>query len=119
MATTNTIERQTFLPQIMNAKQAAKYLGVSPYSVVIWAEEGKLPGFKTPGGKMWRFRTDEIDNWTKEQQELEKLKRVPFAKKFGMLRKMIREGFERAGYTKKDIPGLIAQVRAERRSTRA
>ncbi len=109
------IAQEITLPRIMGAKDVAKYLGVSYYTVITWAEKGKLPGFKAPGGKAWKFRADDIDNWTREQQELEKLKRVPFSRKFDMFRGMIRQSMKQSGYTQEDIPDLIRKTREERR----
>jgi excisionase family DNA binding protein len=41
-------------------QQVAEILAVSAETVNRWAEEGKLTGFKTPGGR-WRFRESELE----------------------------------------------------------
>ena len=44
------------------SSQAASYLGVSKVTVQRWAAEGKMPGYRTPGGQ-WRFSREELDAW--------------------------------------------------------
>lgn len=38
----------------------AKIFGVTPETVTNWADEGKLPSFRTPGGH-YRFRRADVD----------------------------------------------------------
>lgn len=33
---------------------------VTPTTVKRWAEDGKLPGFRTPGGR-WRFHREDVE----------------------------------------------------------
>ena len=48
---------------ILSPGQVAALFGVHPRTVFRWADTGKLPGFKTPGGK-WRFRREDVDGFT-------------------------------------------------------
>lgn len=103
--------------EVMDSKEVAKYLKLSFMTVLKYTSQGIIPGFKIGNGKLWRFRAEDIRAWLSEKAELEKYRRIPFAKRVDMLGKIVKRGFERAGYTKKDIPRLIAEVRAEKRNT--
>lgn len=46
----------------------AKAFNVSPVTVINWADTGKLPSFRTPGGHR-RFRQADIDAFIAEQRE--------------------------------------------------
>ncbi len=48
---------------LVNARQLAGYLGVSPDTVLDWFEAGKLPGFRLTGrvGAPVRFRRNEVE----------------------------------------------------------
>ncbi len=52
-------------PDIMTIREVAGYLRLTEKTAYRFALEGKIPGFKV--GAAWRFRRDEIENWTKEQ----------------------------------------------------
>lgn len=43
---------------------AAAQLGVSPKTVQRWADEGRLPVLKTPGG-VRRFRQEDLDEFVR------------------------------------------------------
>jgi excisionase family DNA binding protein len=103
--------------EVMDAKEVARFLGLSFMTVLKYVEKGLIPGFKIGNGKLWRFRAEDIREWLKEKSELEKYKQMSFAEKVNFAGEKIRKGFERAGYTEKDIPRLIQEVRAEKRST--
>jgi excisionase family DNA binding protein len=47
--------------EIMEPKEVAKLLKVNPRTVVRWAEQKKLPGFKL--GDLWRFRREAIEEY--------------------------------------------------------
>ena len=40
--------------------EVAEILRVSPYTVSRWADDGRLPHWKTPGGQL-RFRREDIE----------------------------------------------------------
>ena len=52
---------------IFTAEEIAEYLRIHPYTVKRLARERKLPGFKVGG--QWRFDSQEIDKWKKEQSK--------------------------------------------------
>lgn len=51
--------------EIMTIKEVAVYLKITEKTAYRLVAESKIPGFKVGGA--WRFRKDEIDNWTREQ----------------------------------------------------
>ena len=110
------IERETTLPKVMGAEELARYLGISLVTVYKQSERGLMPGFKIGG--LWKYRADEIDRWIREKEEVEKFKKVPYAEQWDMLRRMVKEGFKKAGITKQDIPRLIKEVREEKRKVK-
>jgi len=42
----------------MDRKNAAKYLGVKPKTMAMWATQGKGPRFRKVGGKAFYFKGD-------------------------------------------------------------
>jgi excisionase family DNA binding protein len=50
-------------PPWLTAKEAAQYLSVEPRTVLLWARQGKLQGFRLSGTKrhVWRFRHCDLD----------------------------------------------------------
>jgi excisionase family DNA binding protein len=50
-------------PVWLTAREAAQYLSVEPRTVLLWARQGKLRGFKLSGTKrhVWRFRHCDLD----------------------------------------------------------
>ena len=46
---------------LMGPAQVAKYLGFAERTVLLWAQQGKIPAFKL--GSVWRFRKAELDKW--------------------------------------------------------
>ncbi len=51
-------------PDIMTIREVAEYLRLTEKTAYRFALEGKIPGFKV--GAAWRFRREDIVNWTKE-----------------------------------------------------
>jgi len=103
--------------EVMDAKEVARFLGLSFMTVLKYVEKGLIPGFKIGNGKLWRFRAEDIREWLKEKAELEKYNKMSFGEKVDLVGEKIREGFEKAGYIEKDIPRLIQEVRARKRNT--
>lgn len=50
------------MEKLLNARQVADWLGISPDTVLDWFEADLLPGFK-PNGRVVRFRASEIHAW--------------------------------------------------------
>ena len=47
-------------PPILNAAQVAELLGMNVQMVRRYAREGRLPAYKLPGGRTFKFFRDEI-----------------------------------------------------------
>ena len=52
-------------PEVMNIRQASKYLGVSPDTLYKYVNEQKIPAFKL--GNRWRFKKTRLDQWMEEK----------------------------------------------------
>lgn len=48
------------LPPILDAAQVAELLGMNVQMVRKYAREGRLPAYKLPGGRTFKFFRDEI-----------------------------------------------------------
>ncbi len=46
---------------LMGPAEVAKYLGMTERTILLWAQQQKLPAFKV--GSVWRFRRSEVDRW--------------------------------------------------------
>ncbi|MBU4252001.1 MAG: helix-turn-helix domain-containing protein [Candidatus Omnitrophota bacterium] len=51
------------LSEAYTAEDVAQYLKLHPYTVRRLAREKKIPAFRVGG--QWRFRKDEIDQWSR------------------------------------------------------
>lgn len=47
---------------LLTAREVADRLGVSRDTVLRWTRDGKLPGFRLPGGAL-RYREEAIEAW--------------------------------------------------------
>lgn len=101
------------LPELLDVKQVASYLKLHEVTVLAFAREGKLPGFKV--GREWRFRADDIRGWLEQRRQGDDA----FAKRFDQLWERLRQRAERSGYGAEDIPQLVREVRETRRTRRA
>jgi len=52
---------------ILNAKQAAQYIGVSYWTLLSLARQGKIKHFRVGNRKL--FRKSSLDEWMTEQEE--------------------------------------------------
>jgi excisionase family DNA binding protein len=58
------------LPEIINSdrwislKEVCKYLGVKRHTILRWIEQRNMPAWKV--GKLWRFKTADIDEWVRK-----------------------------------------------------
>ncbi len=48
------------LPPILDAAQVAELLGMNVQMVRKYAREGRIPAYRLPGGRVFRFFRDEI-----------------------------------------------------------
>ena len=46
--------------ELLTTREVAAVLKVSPQTVARMAKTERLPGFRLPGGREWRFRRSEI-----------------------------------------------------------
>jgi len=60
------------LIKAFTVEEIAEHLRLHPYTIRRLARAGKIPAFRAGG--QWRFRKDDIDQWSKS---------YPFAKKSG------------------------------------
>ena len=50
--------------EVMDIRQAARYLGISPDTLYKYASTGVVPAFKL--GNRWRFKRSRLDQWMDE-----------------------------------------------------
>lgn len=53
------------LREVMDIRQAADYLGISPDTLYKYSAEGFVPAFKL--GNRWRFKRSRLDEWMDER----------------------------------------------------
>lgn len=58
--------------EVMDVRQAAAYLGISPDTLYKYASDGFVPAFKL--GNRWRFRKTALDAWMDNQMYVEATK---------------------------------------------
>jgi excisionase family DNA binding protein len=65
-------EKRESMDEILEPQQVADMLKVHRRTLIRWAEQGKIPGFKI--GDLWRFRREAIEEYIrKEEQRYAKL----------------------------------------------
>jgi len=101
------------LPELLDVKQVAAYLKLHEVTVLSFARQGKLPGFKV--GREWRFRAADIRAWLEAKAQGQEA----FAQRFDALWDRLRARAEAAGYGPDDVARLIGEVRQARRAGRA
>lgn len=57
-------------PLVLTPAQVAEQFAVTTEAVRMWAERGKLRGFRTPGGQ-WRFRVEDVEAFTAGEPEMD------------------------------------------------
>jgi excisionase family DNA binding protein len=68
--------------EVMNIRQAAQYLGVSPDTLYKYVNEQQIPAFKL--GNRWRFKKSKLDQWMEDksmEMEIQGRKKVKAAVK--------------------------------------
>lgn len=56
---------RTEVREVMDIRQAAEYLGISPDTLYKYASESFIPAFKL--GNRWRFKKSRLDDWMDQQ----------------------------------------------------
>ena len=56
----------------LSVEEIAQYLGVSTDTVYLWLNKKGMPGHRP--GKLWRFKTAEVDEWVKSSTEKKTIK---------------------------------------------
>lgn len=56
---------QARVREVMDIRQAAEYLGISPDSLYKYASENFIPAFKL--GNRWRFKRSLLESWMEQQ----------------------------------------------------
>ena len=51
---------------ILNLREVADYLGVSPTSIYRYVKQKKMPAMRV--GSQWRFRREKIDAWLEKME---------------------------------------------------
>ena len=64
------------LPRILDAAQVADLLGMNVQMVRRYAREGRLPAYKLPGGRTFRFFRDEIYEFLRAHPVVQEAERV-------------------------------------------
>lgn len=59
-------------PDILNIREAARYLRLSTDTLYGYASKGKVPAFKF--GNRWRFKKSALNIWMDQQAELWKIR---------------------------------------------
>jgi len=59
-------------PEVMNVRQASRYLGMSPDTLYKYVSENCIPAFKL--GNRWKFKKTVLDAWMERQTAMQKAK---------------------------------------------
>ncbi len=79
-------EKSTKSVKFIGMDEACRILGKAKSTIYALAREGKLPAYKGPGDKEWRFIEDELVNVVKSNKSLS---RIP---SFEEMEKALRKG---------------------------
>ena len=60
-----TNRASTFAREVINIRQAAQYLGVSPDTLYKYVGQQKVPAFRL--GNRWRFKKSMLDEWMEQK----------------------------------------------------
>lgn len=61
-----SIHAERIRDPLLTVDQAADYLGVSAYTMRLWARERKVPAIQL--GRYWRFRESSLATWVDDQE---------------------------------------------------
>jgi len=99
------------MADILTLPELAKYLKTSRDTIYRKAQKGMIPAIKF--GKEWRFPKDVIDEWLRKEA-MARIERVDdFSKRVEKIWVQVGDELKKAGFRKKDVPGLIAESRGK------
>ncbi len=76
LVTRPSVGRKTLAsPAILTPTEAARLVGASPDSVRRWCEQGRIPGYRTPGGH-WRIARKDLDQVDAFRRALETVSKI-------------------------------------------
>jgi len=93
------------VPDVMNVKQAAEFLGAHIETVRRMARKRELPAYKM--GKDWRFRRETLLNWTKTQNIRSQAVSVLVVDDDPVVRETVRRILESQGFIVNEADGGI------------
>jgi excisionase family DNA binding protein len=82
--------------EVLNAKEAAEFLGAYVETIRRLARKGEIPAYKI--GKDWRFRRDALINWAETQHLRRKPPLVLVIDDDAGVRKLVKRFLEAEGY---------------------
>ncbi len=65
----------------LSVEEIATHLGISKETVYRWLDRGKIPAHRV--GKLWKFRSSEVDQWVLDGEASDLKKRAQPAKAKG------------------------------------
>ena len=81
---------------VLDARQASKYLKIREQTIRRLARDNEIPAFKVGG--VWRFKRSTLDRWAEEQQGYRKHKNVLVIDDEEDVRTVVRESLEAADF---------------------
>ncbi len=99
------------MADILTLPELAKYLRTSRDSIYRKAQKGMIPAVKF--GREWRFPKDVIDEWLRKEAKLKVEKNDDFSERIEKIWVKVGNELKKAGFKKRDVPGLIAETRKE------
>lgn len=56
-------------PKVLGMDEACELLGIAKPTMYKYLKEGTIPAFKYPGGRVWKFDRNQLEQWLKDQQQ--------------------------------------------------
>jgi len=69
-STKEGLEKERFVPDVMDVEKAAKYLGISKKTLYNWASNSKIKSLHA--GRLLKFKKDDLDNFLEENPAVKK-----------------------------------------------
>jgi len=104
-------KRRAKMADILTLPELAKYLKTSRDTIYRKAQKGMIPAVKF--GKEWRFPKDVIDEWLRKEAKSRIERADNFSERVEKIWVQVGNELKKAGFRKKDVPGLIAETRGK------